>query len=75
MNVKNSVDYNGKSDGLFVETFINGYKHSSFFRGYDINNKKDVIECIQYFEAHFYNHREYEHYVNLPFGKDLPIVG
>ena len=70
MYIEENKDGNGKLLGINVITNINGYLHSEFFRGYT-TSEEDVLECIKYFEDMFYSHRVYEHYINLPYGKNI----
>ena len=64
---------NGKLDGIYVTTNINGYFHSEFYRGYT-TSEEDIRECVQYFQAKMFSNKLYEYYMDLPFGKNLPFV-
>lgn len=63
----------GKLDGIYVTTNINGYFHSEFYRGYT-TNKEDIKECVQYFQDRVLSNKLYEHYMDLPFGNNIPVV-
>tara|TARA_R100000655_G_scaffold714_2_gene3045 strand:- start:777 stop:1019 length:243 start_codon:yes stop_codon:yes gene_type:complete len=62
-----------KLEGIYVTTNINGYFHSEFYRGYT-TSEEDIRECVQYFQTRMFSNKLYEHYMDLPFGKNLPFV-